>query len=84
MFFLLATPLQTNELEEFTKTQGKNHPCLSLGRPRQGLTGERSPPAQQVMHERSEAETTKGERQHGSQKDPFHYVRGCEKTEMNE
>jgi hypothetical protein len=36
------------------------------------------------MHERSEAETTKGERQHGSQKDPFHYVGGREKTEMNE
>jgi len=55
-----------------------------LRSPKAGFDGERSPPAQQVMHERSEAETTKGERQHGSQKDPFHYVGGREKTEMNE
>ena len=58
--------------------------AVQTGHPRQGLAGERSPPAQQVIYERAQAEASKSERQHGGQKDPFHYVRDCGKTEMKE
>jgi hypothetical protein len=36
------------------------------------------------MYERAQAEASKREREHRDQKNPFDYVRGCEKTGMNE
>jgi len=48
------------------------------------LAGERYPPAQQVVHERTHAEATESEGKHGGQKKSFHYVRSCGKTKMNE